>query len=165
VTRGTRGARFSDFCNLEKMLVVCWVPLPVHAGEVPPAKLSELARILRLSGEPNVRAVLCAETDQFVERKMAKLHRSGNYQETALREGVVIGGMLNDLWRTIQILNIDISTEEERARVFDMRDPAYPILARTMAARRENLKVTVAALEHRLRTIVTTTPQMTTEAA
>ena len=83
-----------------------------------------------------MRAVLCAETDQFVERKMAKLHRSGNYQETALREGVVIGGMLNDLWRTIQILNIDISTEEERARVFDMRDPAYPILARMMAARR-----------------------------
>jgi hypothetical protein len=120
---------------------------------------------LRLSGEPNVRAVLCAETDQFVERNMAKLHRSGNSQETALREGGVIGGMLNDLWRTIQILNIDISTEEERARVFDMRDPAYPILARTLAARRENLKVTVAALEHRLRTIVTTTPQMTTEAA
>jgi hypothetical protein len=72
--------------------------------------------------------------------------------------------MLNDLWRTIQILNIDISTEEERARVFDMRDPAYPILARTMAARRENL-ITVAALEHRLRTIVTTTPEMNTEAA
>jgi hypothetical protein len=111
-----------------------------------------------------VRAVLCAETDQFVERKMAKLHRFGNSQETALRKGGVIGGMLNDLWR-IQILNIDIATEEERARVFDMRDPAYPILARTMAARRENLKVTVAALEHRLRTIVTTTPEMTTEAA
>jgi hypothetical protein len=35
--------------------------------EVLPAKLSGLARILRLSGEPNVRAVLCAETDQFVE--------------------------------------------------------------------------------------------------
>jgi hypothetical protein len=76
----------------------------------------------------------------------------------------VIGGILNHLWRTIQILNIDISTEEERARVFDMRDLAYPILARTMAARRENLKVTVAALERRLRTLATTTP-VTTEAA
>jgi hypothetical protein len=96
---------------------------------------------------------------------MAKLRRSGNAQETALRQGEVIEGMLNDPWRTIQILNIDISTEEERARVFDMRDPAYPILARTLAARRENLKVTVAALEHRLRTIVTTTPQITAEAA
>jgi hypothetical protein len=96
---------------------------------------------------------------------MAKLHRSGNSQDTALRDGGVIGGMLNDLWRTILILNIDISTEEERARVFDMRDPAYPILARTLAARRENLRVTVAALEHRLRTIVTTTPRMTAEAA
>jgi hypothetical protein len=33
------------------------------------------------------------------------------------------------------------------------------------SARREKLKVIVAALEHRLRTIVTTTPEMTTEAA
>jgi hypothetical protein len=73
----TRGTRFSDFCNLKKLVGVRQVPSPVHAGEVPLAELSGLARILRLSGEPNVRAVLCAETDQFVERKMAKLHRSG----------------------------------------------------------------------------------------
>jgi hypothetical protein len=111
-----------------------------------------------------VPAVLCAETDQFVERKMAKLHHSGNYQETTLKQDAVIGGMLNDLCRTIQILDIDISTEEERARVFDVRDPAYPILARTLTARRDNLKVTVASLERRLRMIVATTP-LTTEAA
>ena len=43
-----------------------------------------------------MRAVLCAETDQFVERKMAKLHHSGNSQETALKQAAVIGGMLND---------------------------------------------------------------------
>jgi len=96
---------------------------------------------------------------------MAKLHHSGNSQETALRQDGVIGGMLNDLCRTIQILDVDISTEEERARVFDVRDPAYPILARTLAARRDNLRVTVAALEQRLRMLVTTTPRMTTEAA
>jgi len=96
---------------------------------------------------------------------MAKLHHSGNSQETALRQDGVIGGMLNDLCRTIQILDVDISTEEERARVFDVRDPAYPILARTLAARRDNLKVTVAALEQRLLMIVTTTPRTTAEAA
>ena len=44
------------------------------------------------------------------------------------------------LCRTIQILDIDILTEEERVRVFDVCDRAYPILARTLAARRDNLK-------------------------
>lgn len=112
-----------------------------------------------------MRAVLCAETDQFVERKMAKLHHSGNAQETALKQVAVFGGMLNDLDRTIQMLDIDISTEEERVRVFDVCDPAYPILARTLAGRRNNLKITVAALEQRLRMIVVTTPRITAEAA
>jgi hypothetical protein len=124
-----------------------------------------LARILRLSGGPSVRAVLCAETDQVVERKMEKVHHSGNSQETALKQAAVIGGMLNDLDRTIQILGIDISTEEERVRVFDVCDPAYPILARTLADRRDNLKVTVAALKQRLRMIVATTPRIIAEAA
>lgn len=63
-----------------------------------------------------MQAVLCAETDQFVERKMAKLHHSGNSQEAAFKQAAVIGGMLNDLDRTIQILDIGISTEEERVR-------------------------------------------------
>ena len=112
-----------------------------------------------------MRAVLCAETDQVVERKMEKVHHSGNSQETALKQAAVIGGMLNDLDRTIQILGIDISTEEERVRVFDVCDPAYPILARTLADRRDNLKVTVAALKQRLRMIVATTPRIIAEAA
>jgi hypothetical protein len=72
---------------------------------VRPAKLLGLARILRLSGQPNVRAVLRAETKQFGSARMAKLHHSGNSQETALRQAAVIGGMLNDLDRTIQILS------------------------------------------------------------
>ena len=93
-----------------------------------------------MSGGRSVRAVPCTETDQFVERKMAKLHHSGNSQETALKQAAVIGGMLNDLDRTIQILDLDILTEEERVRVFDVCDRAYPILARTLAARRDNLK-------------------------
>ena len=119
---------------------------PEPALVVTPAKgrstcnLLGLARILRLSGGRSVRAVPCTETDQFVERKMAKLHHSGNSQETALKQAAVIGGMLNDLDRTIQILDLDILTEEERVRVFDVCDRAYPILARTLAARRDNLK-------------------------
>jgi hypothetical protein len=104
------------------------------------------------------------KTDQFVERKMAKLHHAGNSQDMALKQAAVIEGLLNDLDRIIQILNIDISTEEH-VRVFDGCDRSYPILARTLAARRNNLKVTVAAQQQRLQMIVATMPRITAEAA
>lgn len=84
---------------------------------------------------------------------MAELHHSGTAQETALRQAAVIQGMVADLERTIRILNIDISAEVKRVGVLDRSDPAYPILARTLGARRDNLKLTVAALGERLRAI------------
>jgi hypothetical protein len=96
---------------------------------------------------------------------MAKLHHSGTGRETALRQAAVIRGMIYDLGRSIQILNIDILTEEERVRVFDRSDPAYPILARTLTARRDNLIVTVADLQERLRAIIATIPAAMPEAA
>jgi hypothetical protein len=37
--------------------------------------------------------------------------------------------------------------------VSDRSDPTYPILARALAARRDNLRDTIAALEQRLATI------------
>jgi hypothetical protein len=73
--------------------------------------------------------------------------------------------MIGDLDRIIKVLDTDIATEEERARVFDRSDAMYPILARTLMARRENLKLTVAALEQRLAAISATIPQVTTTAA
>jgi hypothetical protein len=142
-----------------------WARARCHSKRRSTCNLLVRARILRLSGGPSVRAVLCAETDQFVERKMAKLHHSGNSQDTALKQAAVIGGMFKDLDRTIQILDNDISTEEERVRIFNVCDRAYPILARTLAARPDNLKVTVAALEQRLQMIGATTPRIAAKAA
>ena len=96
---------------------------------------------------------------------MAKLHHPGTAQETALRQAAVIRGMIDDLGRTIHILNIDILTEEERVLIFDRSDPAYPILARTQTARRDNLIVTVADLAERLHAITATIPAAIPEAA
>ena len=84
---------------------------------------------------------------------MAKLHRSETAHETALRQAAVIQGLMSDLERTVQILNVDISTEEERVGVFDTSDPTYSIGARILTARRNNLNVTIAFLEDRLRAI------------
>jgi hypothetical protein len=60
--------------------------------------------------------------------------------DAASREAVQIGKMISDLDRLVRILDCDIATEEERARVFDRSDAAYPVLARTLAARRDNLR-------------------------
>ena len=84
---------------------------------------------------------------------------------TTLREVSVIRTLTDDLNRTICILNCDIATEEERAPVFERSDAMYPILARTLAARRDNLKVTVAALDQRLAKIRETIPQAIETAA
>jgi hypothetical protein len=83
----------------------------------------------------------------------------------AHRETAVITAMMDDLHRTVEILDCDVATEESRARVFDKSDPLYPILARTLAARRDNLKLTVAALGRRLKAIDATTAQVVATAA
>jgi hypothetical protein len=79
--------------------------------------------------------------------------------EKARREAAQIRTMLVDLNRIVEILASDIATEEERSRVSDRSDPAYPILARTLATRRNNLKVTIAALEQRLEKILVALPE------
>jgi septation ring formation regulator EzrA len=73
--------------------------------------------------------------------------------DVALREAAQISTMISDLDRLVQLLDCDIATEEERARISDRSDRVYPILARTLAARRDNLRDTIAALEQRLTTI------------
>jgi len=95
---------------------------------------------------------------------MAKLHHSGNAQETELKQAALIQQMMDDLGRTVQILSIHISTEEERVRVFDRSDPAYPVLAKTLMARRDNLLVTIADLRQRLSAVSATAAQVATAA-
>jgi hypothetical protein len=73
--------------------------------------------------------------------------------EAAQREAVKIRKMIGDLDRIVQLLNCDITTEEERARIFDRSDAAYPILARVLAARRDNLRDTITSLEKWLSTL------------
>ena len=70
--------------------------------------------------------------------------------KAAQREAVQIWKMIVDLDRYVQLLNCDITTEEERARISDRSDAAYPILARMLATRRDKLKDTITALERRL---------------
>jgi hypothetical protein len=71
-------------------------------------------------------------------------------RESTQREAVQIWKMIVDIDRTVRLLNCDITTEEERVGISDRSNAAYPILARMLATRRDNLKDTIAALELRL---------------
>jgi hypothetical protein len=86
----------------------------------------------------------------------------GSASDIALRELERISALISDLDRVVRILDSDIVTEEERAGVSDTSDPDYPILARTLAARRDNLKDTIAALEKRLPSPLDKTEQVPT---
>ncbi len=68
----------------------------------------------------------------------------------ASREALQTRALIGDLDRIVQILDVDIATEVERAGVVDCTRPQYPALARDLVARRDNLLDTIAALKQRL---------------
>ena len=55
--------------------------------------------------------------------------------------------LIGNLSRSVELLTVDIEHEEARAGVRDLSDPAYPVLARSLRTRRENIRVTIASLE------------------
>lgn len=67
------------------------------------------------------------------------------------REVIVISKILADLVRTVQLIESDIVAEEERAKISDRSDARYPMLSRSLVERRDNIKMTIAALEERER--------------
>lgn len=77
-------------------------------------------------------------------------HQRHFERETPSREAVQTRSLISDIDRVVQILNSDIAAEEEQARVFDPSQARYPMLARKLAARRDNLRGTIAVLEKRL---------------
>ena len=73
-----------------------------------------------------------------------------HFETTASREAAQTKALIADLDRIVQILDDAISAEEELAGVSDHSQADYPMHARQMAARRDNLTDTIAALERRL---------------
>jgi hypothetical protein len=74
----------------------------------------------------------------------------GSASDVRLTEVARLSALISDLDSDVRILNCEIATEEERARVSDSSDAAYPMVARTLAARRDNLRHTIAALEQQV---------------
>jgi hypothetical protein len=92
------------------------------------------------------------------ESTVMKHKRHFEIDPTAMREAAIIGAMIADMRRIVQVLDSSVSAEEERTRFRDRTDGRYPILARQFAERRDNLKVTIATLEARLSSDSTNVP-------
>ena len=66
------------------------------------------------------------------------------------REATQTRTLIADLYRIVAILDADIAAEEEQVGVVDLTRPEYPLLARKLRARRDNLLETVGQLRQRL---------------
>ena len=94
---------------------------------------------------------------------MAKLHHSGNAQETELKQAALIQQMSRS--RTDRSDPQHSYFHRGRTRAgFRRSDPAYPVLAKTLMARRDNLLVTIADLRQRLSAVSATAAQVATAA-
>ena len=67
-----------------------------------------------------------------------------------LRATMKLRALVADLHLRAQVLDADIHDEEQRTGIFDVANVAYPILARNLRARRDNLLATIRVLESHL---------------
>ena len=79
---------------------------------------------------------------------MAKSYLLETLPRTAAVNGLQIATLIGDLSRKVAILTADIVHEEARAGVRDLSDPAYPVLARSLRVRRDNIGATIVSLEN-----------------
>jgi hypothetical protein len=68
----------------------------------------------------------------------------------AVRQATQVRILIADLSRIVDILNVDIVSREQEAGVTDVARSEYPVLARALRARRDNLLETISALRQRL---------------
>jgi len=80
------------------------------------------------------------------------MNRPRHSKTTASREATKTRALINDLVRIVQILDDAIKAEEELAGTFDPLQAQYSMHAGKLAARRNNLIETIAALSSREKT-------------
>ena len=81
---------------------------------------------------------------------MKQQYHSKSPHDAVCNDAAKVRVLINELGRRVRILESDIAREEGLAGVSNPFNAAYPVLARMMTARRDNLKQTIAALEQRL---------------
>ena len=77
-------------------------------------------------------------------------YHSGSPNDATFKEAAKVNALINELDRRVRLLESDIAREEGLSGASDPFSTAYPLQARMMMARRDNLKQTIAALAKRL---------------
>jgi hypothetical protein len=88
--------------------------------------------------------------DWTILEQPVKQQHQVDTREAKQSQAILIWKLIGEIDRTVRLLDCDIKTEEERVGISNRSDATYPILARTLATRRDNLKDTMSALEQRL---------------
>lgn len=114
----------------------------------------ETAKITRRSDHPARKRLILAKLQLREETRKERQNVANQ------REAMQIRAMIATLDRSVLNLNADIDVELQRARVRDPSHFAFPISARTMIARRDNLKATIAALSEQLAKVDQSSAQM-----
>jgi hypothetical protein len=68
-------------------------------------------------------------------------------RRTAAINQLQIATLIGSLSRSVTLLTVDIEHEETRVGVRNVSDPAYPVLARSLRVRRDNIVATMTSLE------------------
>jgi hypothetical protein len=79
---------------------------------------------------------------------MANSYLPETLRGTAAVSGLKIATLIGNLSRSVDLLTVDIEHEETQAGVRDLSDPAYPVLARSLRVRRDNIGATIVSLEN-----------------
>jgi len=77
---------------------------------------------------------------------MANSSLTETLRGTAAANRFQIATLIESLLRSVELLTIDIEHEEARTGVRDLSDPTYPVLARSLRSRRDNIRATLASL-------------------
>ena len=77
---------------------------------------------------------------------MSRLETILNHPSTAMK----LQALTADLCWRVQLLESDIQDEEKRMGISNLSNSAYPIFARNLRTRRDNLLATITMLESRL---------------
>ena len=79
---------------------------------------------------------------------MANSYQLETPRGTAAVRRLQIATLIGSLSRSVALLTVDIEHEETRVGVRDLSDPTYPVLARSLRVRRDNIGATIAMLEN-----------------
>jgi len=107
-----------------------------------------LCRMIGTAFAPRRRCTAGASQNRPTQR----LPMANSYPIETLRDALAINRLriatlIRDLSRLVEILTADIEHEETRSGTRNLADLNYPVLARTLRARRDNLGATIVSLE------------------